>query len=191
MAKYDRKQLMHRVQIALGELHLSSMTMADKKRLAYVEQGLLALDEEQALLKTGIEELLEKHQAGGGRADRVNLSGELVAGLKKLVNDPRPRVAYPDRKLLGDVSDPVDGERLKAQILDALVPFEDALNQDLLLGADEEGLKLIEEGVGMLKRLTVNRIPLRGPAPSKSTVKQLVGVQKKLGKIPKTNIRVK
>jgi hypothetical protein len=135
MPKYDRKQLMHRVQIALRELHLSSMTLADKKRLAYVEQGLLALDEEQALLKTGIEELLEEYHEN-------NAGGPLVAGLKSLVSDGLPRVAYPDRKLFGAPR-------------------------------------------------TTREIPLRGPAPPKSTVKQLVNVQKNLGKIPKTNTKVK
>jgi hypothetical protein len=148
MAKYDRKQLMHRVQIALGELHLSSMTLADKKRLHYVEQGLLALDEEQALLKTGIEELLEAFLQGQpdlGDGVKAPLSAEtsrLVDGLRKLVSDNHPRVAYPDPKLFGAPR-------------------------------------------------TAREIPLRGPAPPKSTVKQLVNVQKNLGKIPKTNAKVK
>lgn len=113
MAKrYDRKQLMHRVQIAIRELHLSSWTQADKKRLYYVEQGLLALDEEQALLKTGIEELLEQFQkptritTGFGPQLSLSLQAAekkveaLVGGLQKLVSEQRPRVKYPDRKLL-------------------------------------------------------------------------------------------
>ena len=99
MAKYDRKQLMHRVQIALRELHLSSWTQADKKRLFYAEQALVALDEEQALLKSGIEELLEKYQ------ETVSARGndaveDLIVGLKKLIVEDLPRAIYPDRKLL-------------------------------------------------------------------------------------------
>ena len=107
MAKYDRKQLMHRVEIALGELHLSSWTMADKKRLAYVQQGLIALDEEQALVKSGIEDLLEEYQktehtTSPGRAisARGNAVSNLILGLQKLVKEELPRVSYPDRKLL-------------------------------------------------------------------------------------------
>jgi len=93
MTKYDRKQLMHRVQIALGELHLSSWTNADKKRLYYVEQGMIALDEEQSLVKSGIEELLEEYQ-------ETNSVEKLISSLQKLVKGDLPRVAYPDRKLL-------------------------------------------------------------------------------------------
>lgn len=107
MAKYDRKQLMHRVQIAIGELHLSSWTQADKKRLHYVEQGLVALDEEQSLLKTGIELLLDAFAEDKKVDDEVALRPDgasatdiLVEGLQKLVKEQRPRVAYPDRKLL-------------------------------------------------------------------------------------------
>jgi hypothetical protein len=147
MAKrYDRKELMKRVQISLGELHLSSWTQADKKRLHYVEQGLLSLDEEQAMLKTGIEELVEtflQEQPELGDGVRSPLSAEasrLIDGLKKLVSDNLPRVSYPDRKLLE------------------------------------------------APRTT---IPLKGPAPPKSTVKQLVNVQENLHKIPKTSAKVK
>lgn len=93
MAKYDRKQLMHRVQIALRELHLASWTNADKKRLYYVEQGLFALDEEQSLIKSGIEDLLEEYQ-------ETSSVEKLISGLQKLVKEDKPRVAYPDRKLL-------------------------------------------------------------------------------------------
>lgn len=114
MAKYDRKQLMHRVQIALRELHLASWTNADKKRLYYVEQGLHALDEEQAMVKSGIEDLLEEYQKtanapsslGGLTTELerheavVRATEKLISGLQKLVKEDKPRVAYPDRKLL-------------------------------------------------------------------------------------------
>ncbi len=99
MAKYDRKQLMHRVQIALRELHLSSWTQADKKRLFYAEQALVALDEEQALLKSGIEELLEKYEETV-KAPGNDAVKDLILGLQKLVKEDLPRVTYPDRKLL-------------------------------------------------------------------------------------------
>lgn len=110
MAKYTRKELMHRVGIALGELTLSSWTLADKKRLAYVDQGVRALDEEQALLKSGIEELVEAFEKN--LPNLFNNSPEvdayerqvhtLVEGLKKLTHVDLPRVpeAYPDRVLL-------------------------------------------------------------------------------------------
>lgn len=107
MPKYDRKQLMHRVQIAIGELHLSSWTQADKKRLHYVESGMIALDEEQSLIKTGIEELLEEFAKNKPLEDEVALRPDgasatdiLIEGLQKLVKEQRPRVTYPDRKLL-------------------------------------------------------------------------------------------
>lgn len=134
---------MKRVRISIGELHLASMTMAGKKRLAYVEQGLVALDEEQALLKGGIEELLEAYQKTVSKDDRLLLKAvdDLLAGLQKLVKEELPRVNYPDRRLL-----------------------------------DEEPRR---------------EIPLRGPAPPKSTVRQLKDVQKNLGKIPKTEAKVK
>jgi len=98
--RYDRKQLMHRVQIAIRELHLASMTQAGKKRLAYVEQGLFALDEEQALLKSGIEDLVKAFETKVPLMYQTEADIELLKGLKKLVTEQRPRVNYPDRKLV-------------------------------------------------------------------------------------------
>ena len=125
---YDRKQLMHRVQIALGELHLSSWTNADKKRLAYVEQGLLALDEEQALIKTDAEALLEEYQKTLS-ARGNNAVENLVLGLQKLVKDDRPRVAYPDRKLLGPPQIELKGPAPSPKLVKQMKSVQDNLGK--------------------------------------------------------------
>lgn len=115
MAKkmYTRKELMSRLQISIRELHLSSMTDADKKRLFYVEQGMVALDEEQAIVKNGIDELLKKYKeevnkpSPGGlttvlqrRVAIVGAAENLIKGLQKLVSGEHERVNYPERQML-------------------------------------------------------------------------------------------
>lgn len=99
MARYTREELMHRAQIAAGELGLSSWTQADRKRLSYLEQALVALDEEQSLVKVGIEELLESYQDPVGGTAETALAA-LVTGLQNLLGKDKPRVNYPDRELV-------------------------------------------------------------------------------------------
>lgn len=173
--RYTRAELMKRVQTSINELHLTSMTQADKKRLGYVEQGLFALDEEQSLLKAGIEELLEafKRDRDPDRLSKPNptvfvyekVVSTLVEGLEKLVKEPLPRVSYPDRKLLED---------WKTQHEEKVRPAIKELDQKTARSA-----------------AMARSIPVSGPAPSKRTVKQLARVQRDLHKIPKTKAKVK
>lgn len=70
-----------RAQTALAALWLgvtSRTTKADRLRLVHVEDGLHALDDEQAALREGINELLREYVQEGSAED-------LIDGLRKLV----------------------------------------------------------------------------------------------------------
>jgi hypothetical protein len=72
------------------------MTKADKKRLDFVERGMHALDAEQAEVKDKIEELLANYQETLS-ARGNNAEGDLVNGLKKLLDAPSERRDIPLR----------------------------------------------------------------------------------------------
>ena len=54
-----RIEIVRKAEVALGELRLSILTKADLKRVARIEKGLKALDDEQAEAKEILEKVLE------------------------------------------------------------------------------------------------------------------------------------
>lgn len=85
-----RTEICRRAEVALRELHLSSWTEADKKRLARVERALRALDDVQAEVKGQVEDLLVAYEQDQD-------VGALVKGLKGELPRPTEEVFDPLR----------------------------------------------------------------------------------------------
>ena len=82
MTRLTKEQRAKRAQTALQALWLSvtsRTTKADRQRLVWVEDGLHALDDEQAMLRAGMEKLIGDY---GKRED----PDALLDGLRRLVD---------------------------------------------------------------------------------------------------------
>lgn len=81
MSKRSASYRAQRAENALHELELSVVTQADKRRIARIYDGLRALDDEQAALKEGIDDLCEEYTNPNAPSDDCY---RLVMGLRRL-----------------------------------------------------------------------------------------------------------
>lgn len=82
MGRLNLRQRAQRASVAVRELHLSALTQADKNRCYAVEDGLAALDDEQAEFKAKVEELCNEYWNPNAPDDAC---AELVRKLKHLL----------------------------------------------------------------------------------------------------------
>lgn len=74
-----------RAEVALRELDLSALTRADTERVSRARTGLIALDEDQALLRGAIDDLCEEYDNPNAPDDDC---ARLVRALREIVDRP-------------------------------------------------------------------------------------------------------
>lgn len=96
MGRLNARQRAQRAKAASDALYLSALTAADKTRCHHVEDGLVALDDEQADLKAQIEALCDEYQNPNAPDDAC---AALIRKLRMLLV---PQRGWRERQSAGD-----------------------------------------------------------------------------------------